>query len=477
MQTLMPDKPVPLARIPASKRAAPAMLLSGPILPTMLRLALPTIVVLVVQASVGVAETYFVSFLGTEAIAGVALVFPVLMLMQMMSNGAVGGGVASAVARALGSHRSADAAGLVWHAVVVACIIGIVFSVAALLSGPVLYRAMGGSGSVLTAALSYSNIVFAGAVPLWIVSLLSASLRGAGDVKTPAFVIFGGIILLIPLSPALIFGWGPLPRLGIAGAGTAVVTYYIAAAIALIVYMRSARSPLRLSPVRLEGRLFKQILGVGLLSAVGTLQTNLTVTCVTGIVGLFGSDAIAGYGIASRLDYLQVPVLFGFGTAVVTMVGVNIGAGQIARARRIAWIGACIAAGFTELLGLFVVVFPHAWLGLFSNDPKVLADGTLYLQAAAPVYGAVGLGMMLYFASQGADRVLWPVLAGTVRMLVAVLIGWYFVVKLGASLSTLFHFIAIASLLYGSISAIWMFADSWGASRSMESVPDPSPAE
>jgi len=255
------------------------------------------------------------------------------------------------------------------------------------------------------------------------------------------------------------------------------VTYYIAAAIALIVYMRSARSPLRLSPVRLEGRLFKQILGVGLLSAVGTLQTNLTVTCVTGIVGLFGSDAIAGYGIASRLDYLQVPVLFGFGTAVVTMVGVNIGAGQIARARRIAWIGACIAAGFTELLGLFVVVFPHAWLGLFSNDPKVLADGTLYLQAAAPVYGAVGLGMMLYFASQGADRVLWPVLAGTVRMLVAVLIGWYFVVKLGASLSTLFHFIAIASLLYGSISAIWMFADSWGASRSMESVPDPSPAE
>jgi putative MATE family efflux protein len=336
---------------------------------------------------------------------------------------------------------------------------------------------MGGSGAVLAAALSYSNIVFAGAVPLWIVSLLSASLRGSGDAKTPALVIFGGIMILIPLSPALIFGWGPFPRLGIAGAGTAVVTYYILAAITLIAYMRSSRSPLKLSPVRLEGRLFKQILGVGLLSAVGTLQTNLTVTCVTGIVGLFGSDAIAGYGIASRLDYLQVPILFGFGTAVVTMVGVNVGAGQIARARRIAWTAAGIAAAFTGLLGLVVLIFPHAWIGLFSNDPKVLASGTLYLQAAAPVYGAVGLGMLLYFASQGASRVLWPVLAGSVRMLVAVLIGWYCVVKLGASLSTLFHFVALASLLYGAITAIWMLADSWGARRSIASVPEPAPAE
>jgi Na+-driven multidrug efflux pump len=219
-----------MTQAPASPvRTAPPGILAGPIVPTMLRLALPTIVVLAVQTLVGVAETYFVSFLGTDALAGVALVFPVLMLMQMMSNGGIGGGVSSAVARALGANRVDDAQALVWHAMVLACGLGLMFTAGAIAGGPALYRAMGGTGGTLTAALTYSNIVFAGSVPLWIVALLSSALRGAGDAKTPARVTLAGAVLLIVMSPALIFGWGPLPRLGIAGAGAAVVIYYVLA--------------------------------------------------------------------------------------------------------------------------------------------------------------------------------------------------------------------------------------------------------
>jgi putative MATE family efflux protein len=337
----------------------PPGVLSGPITPTMLRLALPTIVVLVVQTLVGVAETYFVSFLGTDALAGVALVFPVVMLMQMMSNGGIGGGVSSAVARALGANRRADADALVWHAIVLACVLGLVFMTAAIVGGPILYRAMGGAGSTLTAALTYSGVVFSGAVPIWITALLSSTLRGAGNVKVPAFVILAGAVILLPLSPAMIFGWGPFPRLGVAGAGAAVVIYYVLAALALILYVRSPRSLLQLKMGRLHRRFFKDILGVGLLSAIGTIQVNLTVAFVTAAVGRFGADAIAGYGIASRLEYIQIPLLFGLGTAVVTMVGINIGAEQLARARRIAWIGAELAFGVTEFIGLAVTVFPH----------------------------------------------------------------------------------------------------------------------
>jgi putative MATE family efflux protein len=322
----------------------------------MLRLAFPTIVVLVVQTLVGVTETYFVSFLGTEALAGVALVFPVLMLVQMMSNGGIGGGVAAAVARALGANRSPDAQALAWHAMLLACGLGLLFTVGMIAGGPALYRAMGGSDKALAAALTYSNVVFAGSVPLWIVALLSSALRGAGDVKTPARITLAGAVVLVALSPALIFGWGPLPRLGIAGAGAAVVIYYFLAALILISYMRSGRSRLRLAVVRPDRHLFGDILGVGLLSALGTVQVNVTVACVTGIVGLFGADAIAGYGIASRLDYLQIPLLFGLGTAVVMMVGINVGAGQMARARRIAWTGAAIAVGFTGSIGLLVAM-------------------------------------------------------------------------------------------------------------------------
>ena len=455
----------------------PPGVLSGPITPTMLRLALPTIVVLVVQTLVGVAETYFVSFLGTDALAGVALVFPVVMLMQMMSNGGIGGGVSSAVARALGANRRADADALVWHAIVLACVFGIVFTAAALLGGPILYRAMGGAGSTLTAALTYSGVVFSGAIPIWITALLSSALRGAGNVNVPAFVIFAGAVILVPLSPAMIFGWGPFPRLGVAGGGAAVVIYYVLAALALVLYLRSRRSLLQLKMSPLHGRVFKDILGVGLLSAIGTIQVNLTVTFVTAAVGRFGADAIAGYGIASRLEYIQIPLLFGLGTAVVTMVGINVGAEQMARARRIAWIGAALAFGVTEFIGLAVTVFPQAWLGLFSDEPRVLALGTLYLRNVAPFYGAIGLALALYFASQGAQRVLLPVLAGTVRMVIAAFIGWSAVVWLGASLATLFQIIALAAVTYGVLTAAVMLGGGWGRRPATPPLAQTSQAE
>ena len=449
------------ARTQAARRLR---LLTGPILPTMLALAGPIIVVLVVQTLVGVAETYFVSFLGTDALAGVALVFPVLMLMQMMSNGGIGGGVASAVARALGAGRKDDADALVLHALIIAVGFGLLFTAGEFLGGRLLYHALGGEGAVLQAALAYANVVFAGAVLVWIVSLLSAALRGSGNVTVPAAIIFTGALVLIPLSPALTFGIGPFPKLGIAGAGAAVVVYYLIAAVILIGYLRSTRSSLNL-PLdwrRVQRRLLGDVLKVGGLSALGTLQANLTVVLVTGAVGLFGSDAIAGYGIASRLDYILVPLLFGLGTGVLTMVGVNIGAGQARRARHIAWVGGLVAAGCTEAIGLAAAIFPHGWLGIFSSDPAVLAVGSLYLHIVAPFYGLFGIGMLLYFASQGAGRVLWPVLAGTGRLVIAAGIGWLVVARFGGGEAALFVTVAAASATYGSVTAIAMALGSWG---------------
>ena len=452
-------------------------ILAGPIAPTLLRLALPTVVVLVVQTLVGVLETYFVGFLGTDALAGTALVFPVLMLMQMMSNGGIGGGVASAVARAIGAGRQADAEALVWHAVVLACVFGISFTVLAIAGGPLLYRAMGGAGGALAAALTYSNIIFAGSIPLWIVALLSSVLRGAGNVRVPALITLAGAVILVPLSPALIFGWGVFPRLGIAGGGAAVVLYYLLAVLMLVVFMRSRQSPVKLTIAPLSGRLFRDILGVGLLSAIGTAQSNLTVAFITAAVGHFGADAIAGYGIASRLDYMQIPLLFGLGTGLVTMVGINIGAGQVMRARRIAWTGAAIAFGVTELIGLSAASFRRAWLSLFTASPHVIDTGTLYLRTVAPFYGAIGIGMALYFAGQGAKRVVAPMLAGTVRLIVAVLIGWLSVVWLGAGLPTLFAIVAASALLFGGIITIATFVNGRERTLSSRAALQPDAAE
>jgi Na+-driven multidrug efflux pump len=170
-------------------------------------------------------------------------------------------------------------------------------------------------------------------------------------------------------------------------------------------------------------------------------------------------------------------VIFGLGTAMVTMVGVNVGAGQMARARRIAWIGAALAFGVTEFIGVAAAVFPHAWIGLFSDDPQVLTMGSVYLRTVAPVYGAVGLGLALYFASQGAKRVLFPVLAGTVRMIIAAFIGWSAVAWFGADLSTLFLIVALAAVAYGGLTAAAVFGGTWGQHPARPPLAQIDPAE
>src|SRR5580698_4815953 len=167
-------RPAPVAsRVAANGRAADtrAALLTAPILPTLLKLALPTVTVLVAQTAVNIAEAYYVGFLGTDALAGAALVFPIFMLMAMMSNGGLGSGVASSVARAVGAGRHDDANALLFHAVVLAVIVGALFTLAAILGGPVLYRTLGGQSGALDAALRYSNYLFAGSIAVWVVNL------------------------------------------------------------------------------------------------------------------------------------------------------------------------------------------------------------------------------------------------------------------------------------------------------------------
>jgi putative MATE family efflux protein len=442
-----------------------ASMRSGPILPILLKLALPTVVVLVVQTLVGVAEAYYVGFLGTDSLAGVALVFPVLMLMTMMSNGGIGGGVASAVARCVGAGRSADADALVLHAVVIGVVCGVLFMTCTMMFGSTLYGALGGSGESLNAAVLYSNYVFAGAVPVWIVNLVQAALRGAGNVKVPAVVTLVGAVIVVPLSPILIFGFGPIPALGIAGAGLAVDIYYVGAAVALLRYVASGRTDLTLRIDALQARLFRDILRVGAVAALGTVQANLTVVLVTGAAGMFGAEALAGYGIASRLDYLLIPLMFGLGTAAVTMVGVNVGAGNERRAKRIAWTGALVCAVVTEVIGLAVTLFPDLWLALFSADRHVLAAGRSYLQVVGPFYGVGGLGFLLYFASQGAGRVILPLLAGTARLAIAAGVGWLAVAHLGSGLSGLFAMVAAGSVVFGVGIAVATMLSRWDNGR------------
>jgi len=269
-------------------------------------------------------------------------------------------------------------------------------------------------------------------------------------------------VVLIPLSPCLIFGFGPFPRLGVAGGAFAVLIYYAAGSAALAAYLRSSRSVVRLrfSGIRLRWALFRDILRVGLVAALITVQTNLTIAIATGFVGVFGAAAIAGYGTGSRLEYLLIPLVFGLGGPLVAMVGTNIGAGRRDRALRVAWIGAAIAAGLCEIIGLTAAAAPRAWLSLFDSDPAMIDAGSRYLHAVGPVYGLFGLGMALYFASQGAGRLLWPLLGNFARLVIAAG-GGFLALRWSGSLNGVFVALAVALAAFGLINAAAVASGAW----------------
>lgn len=450
------------------------LLLEGPIASTLLRLSLPNLVVMLAQAGTGLLETWFVSRLGTDALAGMALVFPGFMMMQMLSAGAVGGGISSAIARALGAGRRDDADALVWHAILINLVLGLCFSVLVLVFGSLLYLSMGGKGPSLDAALTYSNVVFGGAWLVWLMNAFASVLRGTGNMLVPSLAICGGFVLLIPLSLMLIFGAGAVPAMGIAGAGLAVLLTLGFSTLVMGWYLYSGRSVVRPVIVPLRKALFYEILRVGAVGSISTLQTTLVFMSATALVGAAGGPAaVAGYGTGARLEYLLIPLVFGLGAPLVALVGTNIGAGQQERALRIALTGAAVAFAISEAIGVAAAVWPQAWLRLFSDDPQIIDAGSTYLRVVGPFYGFFGLGLALYFASQGAGRLFWPLFSGLMRLVIAVGGGWI-LLQLYGSITGLYAALALALVVYGLSlmqairSGVW-FAPGWrAASRGMQ---------
>ena len=437
------------------------VLLQAPIGRTILRLALPNVIVMVVQASVGLIETYFVGKLGTNALAGMALVFPILMLIQMVSAGAMGGGILSAIARALGSNRSDDAGVLAWHAVAIAVAAGLATTIAALMGGPWLYALMGGRDASLAAATTYSGIIFAGAIPLWLFNSLAAVIRGTGNMVVPATVTALGAVVLIPLSPVLIFGLGPVPQLGIAGGAIAVVLYYVIGSAVFAWFIWSGRGVLR-PPWRmpkLQWAPTREILRIGAVSSLVSVTTNVSIATATGLVGAHGAAAAAGYGTGARLEYLLVPLVFGLGAPLAAMVGTSVGAGERARALRVAWTGAAIAGALTEIIGVAAALYPRAWLSLFGDDPAMIAIGSDYLRIVGPFYGFFGVGLSLYFASQGAGRLGWPLIAATLRVVIAAAGGFLALMLFG--ITGVFWALAVALAAFGIIVAAAIAGGAW----------------
>jgi putative MATE family efflux protein len=456
------------AAIPPARPVAARtkLLLEGPILATLLRLAAPNVLNLVAFVGVITFDGFFLGKIGTDALAGASLAFPWIMLILQTTNSGMGAGVSSAVARALGAGMREKADELASHAFLLALALAGIFSTVMLLAAPFIFGWMGGRGKMLTDALSYANVAFGGAVCITVLNLLGNAVRGTGNMSLHAGVLVGCVIAHIALSPVLIFGYGPFPTLGPAGAGWGLVVPFGVGSLIMIVYLRSSRSIIRLNFYGLAPRwvLFADILKVGVPGLINTAITNLSVVVLTGIAGQFGPETAIGYAMGARLEYIMQPIAFGFGTAIVAMVGTNWGAQQYARACQIAWTGAATIAFVCGTLGLIVAVQPRIWVGLFSDDAEVARLGAMYLRIVGPVYVCFGLGLGLFFVCQGFGRGFTAMIANAVRLLVSASAGLAAVYWLGLGVTGLFGAIAAGFCVYAALTALAVVRTSPSAS-------------
>ncbi|MBN9087427.1 MAG: MATE family efflux transporter [Reyranella sp.] len=400
-------------------------LLEAPVLPLLLTLAAPNIGEAAARITFLTADALFVSWLGSDALAGVAVVFPLFLVLQTATASGIGSGVSSAIGRALGAGDPARAQSLAGVGLAIA-LVGAVLTTALLLAfGPALYAAMGLKERALEMAIAYGAVLFGGSAFVWLQNVLANVSRGAGNMVVPAFSIAIGEAFHLALSPALITGWGPFPQLGILGAALAALSAYAVGTIVLVLHLvsRQALVRLRAAALRLRRDEAVAILRVGGLSAMSALMFQITTFFVAGLVASLGSAAVAGYGAAVRLELLQYPITFAFGSAVITMVATAVGAREFERARRAAWIGAAVAAAI-GLIFTSIALAAGRWMGLFTTDPAVRELGVLYLHCQAVVFPFTGAALACYFATVGLGTVVGPFLLALLRLVVAVAGGW-----------------------------------------------------
>lgn len=440
---------------PPAQTAQTQAFLTQPPLPLLLKLASPNVLAFLVQATVSIAEVYFVGQLGTVSLAAIALVFPWLMLMQMMANGAMGGAVTSAVARAVGSGDQNTAERLIWNALAVAALAGALFIVLGQSFASPLLRGMTEETAVYAEALQYARIIFAGCPVLWLMALLTACFRGTGNMRFPATLMIIGSLLQIPLSGALILGWFGLPSFGIAGAAISILVISAGSSALLLAAMLRPGSKLQLSMANAAWRpdLMARILRVGLPSILSPVFTVATISGVNYLVADFGIAALAGYGIGSRIEFLLIPMVFGIGVALNALVGINLGAGQIDRAHRIGWTGAGCAAALTGGIGTLLAIWPEVWAAPFTDNAETLAAAVRYLEICGVAFLFQGIGMVLYFGSQGAGRVGWPIVATALRFAFAVGLSALAVHGFGLGLDYIYASIAVGMVVYGAVTA------------------------
>lgn len=426
-------------------------------------LALPMTLETGITNAAQVLDTFWVSRLGSAALAAVTISITVRWVVNSLANGLGIGGMA-VVARRTGERDRAAANHATWQTILLGLSVSLVLCGAGLALARPLLVLLGADVEVLPLGVSYLNVSFVGMFAFVLVFVINAMLRGAGEARLAMIVLFLATGMTVVLEPVLIFGLGPIPSLGVVGSAWAnTLGFGAGLTLQMVVLLRGqARVGINLRDLGPDFPLMGRIVRIALPSTVQMTLRSSSRLVIVGLVGSFGTYATAGYGIANRLLLIALIPGFGLGNAAGTLVGQNLGARKPDRAELSAWWVGAYCSTYMTTAAAVLFVFAYPLVRIFDSTPQVVAYGTECLRVVAPSLIASGVGVVLARGFDGAGNTV-PAMAINLLTLwgleVPVAIGLSQFAGLG--IAGIWWARAIANLANGSLFAVWFRRGRW----------------
>lgn len=438
-------------------------LTEGPILGSLFRLAWPVMLSYLLYTGFSVVDAAWIGRLGPEALAAAGPAQFATWLLIAVGE-ALGVGATALVARRIGEGNRARAAEIAAQGGLLVLVAGAVSVLAGGGASRGLFALLGTEAEVSRLGAAYLSILFYGALFHYGAIYSESVLRAAGDTRTPMLITGSGLVLNAVLDPLLIFGYGPFPRLGIEGAALATVLSHASILSVFLLHFRSGRAavPLRTArPKRLEPRVWREIVRIGLPASFTTALYSVVYLFLTYFLALFGTVPVAVVGVGNRLEGISYLVSHGISIAVSTLVGQNLGAGKKDRAERSAWFATALAAGLCALVGLVFLAFPETLFRFFSSDPGVIEEGSRFLRIIAVCQFFMGVEVVMYGAFAGAGDTVPPMAISSVFSLGRIPLAWVVAILLGWGPVGIWWMISVTCVVRAVVLAAWFRRNRW----------------
>lgn len=435
----------------------------GPIFSTIVKLAWPVVAAMFLESALIMTDYFWVGFLGTPQQD--ALTSSIIVTWTMFATSAIiVTGLTAVVARAAGARREDDAAYAGMQGIQMAIGIGITIAISGFILTPGILRFMNASPQVVKLGIPYLRIFFSGIILFFINDALGSIFRASGNTKTPTLAFAIGTGLNIVLDPFFIFGWGPFPELGMAGAATATIISISVTFLTFIFLLLRKRLDFSLSAwyrTKPDIKTMLKIFKIGIPISTQNLVFVVVYWFIIQIVHEFGQAAGAAMGVGNRWESLSFLIVFGLSTAVSTMVGQNLGAGQPSRAAKSTWATIGLAIGETFIVSVLFISIPHLLAGIFTSDPAVIEISIDYLVILALSQVFMAVEIILEGAFSGAGDTIPPMLVSIPGSISRLPLAYLLCFTFDIGINGVWWTLTITSFVKAIILLLWFRRGKW----------------